>query len=618
MWSACSARCSCSRPREDIVGLARGIAYQLVETLGVLERSKVADDLKSLDQASRAVLRSHGVRFGAYHIYLPSLLKPAPRALAAQLWALKHGGPDMKGLDDLQRLAASGRTSFAADKDIQRALYRTIGYRVCAERAVRVDILERLADLIRPALAWRPNSSGVRPAGAFEGLGFTVTQAMTSLTGSSGEDFASILRALGYRMEKRPKPPEPVVPPPVAEATSVVPAADAGNEVTQTAPSDDGAVAHVAADAPASGEPDAGIETTSAAVEAASAASHAEPSDAAPSDAAPSDAERAAAAPIQEPAGEPVVTASAPSPADAVDAASLQHAASEHAASDKVVSDDSMSEEVVSDDNVSEEAVSEDTVSEDTVSEDRVSEETASEDGVSEDIAVEETASDAQATDSAAAGEVSAPAAAVTADAGAVAGSEAATDEARTEAAASEAAAEPELVEVWRPGGRSEERRGPRRPARRPHRGGDRPNQPAEGVAAAAGETPAVAAAAGSESEKPPERRHHRRGPPPRRDQGSQPEARESGDRRPEPRPESRPDWRGDRRRGAGDRPPGFAKGRQDRQDRGHPDHRHHDAKDRRDAPPRREREKQPDPNSPFAKLAALKAQLEANAKEPH
>ncbi len=204
---------------EDITGLARGIAYQIVETLGVLERSKVADDLKSLDQASRAVLRKHGVRFGAYHVYVPALLKPAPRSLAAQLWALKHGGPDMKGLDDLQRLAASGRTSFPADKEIQRALYRTIGYRVCAERAVRVDILERLADLIRPALAWRPNSNGSKPAGAFEGIGFTVTQAMTSLTGSSGEDFASILRALGYRMEKRPKPPEPATPP-AADATA--------------------------------------------------------------------------------------------------------------------------------------------------------------------------------------------------------------------------------------------------------------------------------------------------------------------------------------------------------------------------------------------------------------
>lgn len=35
---------------------------------------------------------------------------------------------------------------------------------------------------------------------------------MTSLTGSAGEDFASVLRALGYRMEKRPPlPAKPAV-----------------------------------------------------------------------------------------------------------------------------------------------------------------------------------------------------------------------------------------------------------------------------------------------------------------------------------------------------------------------------------------------------------------------
>jgi len=43
-----------------------------------------------------------------------------------------------------------------------------------------------------------------------------VANAMTSLTGASGEDFASILRSLGYRMEQRPKPAEPA--PPVAAA----------------------------------------------------------------------------------------------------------------------------------------------------------------------------------------------------------------------------------------------------------------------------------------------------------------------------------------------------------------------------------------------------------------
>ena len=90
-----------------------------------------------------------------------------------------------------------------------KALYRVVGYRVCGERAVRVDILERLADLIRPALAWRSGSPAPKPPGAVEGGGFTVTVNMTSLTGSSGEDFASILRSLGYRMDKRVKPAEP-------------------------------------------------------------------------------------------------------------------------------------------------------------------------------------------------------------------------------------------------------------------------------------------------------------------------------------------------------------------------------------------------------------------------
>ena len=194
---------------EDVTGIARGVAFQLCEALGVLDRQKVADEVKGLDQAARATLRKYGVRFGAYHIYVPALLKPAPRVLATQLWALKHGGPETKGLEAIEQLAASGRTSIAADKDIAKVLYRIAGYRVCGERAVRVDILERLADLIRPALAWRAGAPGAKPPGAIDGFGFTVTVGMTSLAGCSGEDFASVLRSLGYRMEKRPKPAEP-------------------------------------------------------------------------------------------------------------------------------------------------------------------------------------------------------------------------------------------------------------------------------------------------------------------------------------------------------------------------------------------------------------------------
>ena len=48
---------------------------------------------------------------------------------------------------------------------------------------------------------------------------------MTSLAGCAGEDFASILRALGYRMETRPKPAEE--PLPTAAAAETAPSEDA-------------------------------------------------------------------------------------------------------------------------------------------------------------------------------------------------------------------------------------------------------------------------------------------------------------------------------------------------------------------------------------------------------
>ena len=207
----------------DITGIARGIAFQIAESLGVLERARVAEDMKTLDQEQRATLRKHGVRFGAFHLYLPALLKPAPRALASQLWALKHGGAELKGLTEIAHLASSGRTSIPVDKDIQKGLYRAGGYRVCGERAVRVDILERLADLIRPAVTYRPGTTpGEPPVGSADGDGFVVTGAMTSLVGCSGEDFSGILRSLGYVSNRRPGPAITVALVPLASTAPVV------------------------------------------------------------------------------------------------------------------------------------------------------------------------------------------------------------------------------------------------------------------------------------------------------------------------------------------------------------------------------------------------------------
>ena len=193
------------RNAENLVPAARGIAFRLVENLGIVDRAEIAEEVRGLDQDARAGLRALGVRFGAHHIYVPQLLKPGPSALLATFWALKNGGLDEVGA--LTTLAASGRTSIPVDTAISDALYRVVGYRAAGNMAIRVDILERLADLIRPLIAWRQSPAAPEaPEGAVPGNGFTVTIAMTSLLGCSGEDFASVLRALGYRMERRPGP----------------------------------------------------------------------------------------------------------------------------------------------------------------------------------------------------------------------------------------------------------------------------------------------------------------------------------------------------------------------------------------------------------------------------
>ncbi|TIW77453.1 MAG: helicase, partial [Mesorhizobium sp.] len=141
---------------DQIAGIGRGIAFQLVENFGLINRRDIAEEMKSLDQEGRAALRRLGVRFGAYHVFVPALIKPAPAGLVTLLWALKNDGKDKPGFGDVVHALASGRTSVVIDPAFDKAFYKLAGYRNLGRRAVRIDILERLADLIRPATNWKP------------------------------------------------------------------------------------------------------------------------------------------------------------------------------------------------------------------------------------------------------------------------------------------------------------------------------------------------------------------------------------------------------------------------------------------------------------------------------
>jgi ATP-dependent RNA helicase SUPV3L1/SUV3 len=188
------------RDDESLAGMARGIAFRLVEALGVLPRAEVAEEVKGLDQESRASLRKHGVRFGQYTVFLPLLLKPAPTRLRLVLWSLKEDFPVFP------EAPPPGLVTVPAVPDAPPGYYPRAGYRLAGERAIRIDMLERLADMVR-ALDAR--------------AGFEATPEMLSITGLSLDQIAKLMQGLGYRATEGTRPKRR------AAAAAAAPAPDA-------------------------------------------------------------------------------------------------------------------------------------------------------------------------------------------------------------------------------------------------------------------------------------------------------------------------------------------------------------------------------------------------------
>ncbi len=185
---------------ETLTGLARGFAFRLVEAMGVIPRADVADEVKSLDQDARGSLRKHGVRFGQFTIFMPLLLKPAPTRLRLVLWSLSNG------LDEFPEAPPPGLVTVPNIDDVPAQHYALAGYRKAGARAIRIDMLERLADMLR--------SEDSRS-------GFEAKADMLSITGMTLEQFADLMQGLGYRAEKgersKVKPVDTVLEPETGE-----------------------------------------------------------------------------------------------------------------------------------------------------------------------------------------------------------------------------------------------------------------------------------------------------------------------------------------------------------------------------------------------------------------
>ena len=218
---------------EALSGLAKGFAFRMVEGFGIIPRGEIADDVKALDQETRGALRKHGIRFGQFTVFMPLLLKPAPTRLRLVLWSLA------KGLQEFPEAPPPGLVTVPAARDAVPGYYAMAGYRAAGDRAIRIDMLERLADMLRDK-----DSRG----------GFEANADMLSITGMTLEQFADLMQGLGYKAEKGEREKVKAAKPEVAqeptnvetEATDpVAPEAEAPAEVAEVE-----AIAEDAPDAP--------------------------------------------------------------------------------------------------------------------------------------------------------------------------------------------------------------------------------------------------------------------------------------------------------------------------------------------------------------------------------
>ena len=118
--------------------LIRGLAYRIYEGNGVVKREEVKNFVTKLNQDERKILRTQGVKFGRYHIFLHKLFKPKAVSLRTSLWK----NFNQKYFD--QEPPPFGLNFVEGNKKLNQEFMLICGFEKFESCYVRIDILERL------------------------------------------------------------------------------------------------------------------------------------------------------------------------------------------------------------------------------------------------------------------------------------------------------------------------------------------------------------------------------------------------------------------------------------------------------------------------------------------
>ena len=159
----------------------RALAYHLYENNGVVKRDDVSFYTKKLDQNERKKLRSIGVKFGRYHIFLFKLFKPSSVSLRILLWKNFNEKnynltPPTFGLNFLEE-----------KKPTNKEFMLLCGFEKFNNFFVRIDILERLFLMIFNANNEKDKNE------------IKLIPEMLNLLGCNKENFIKLLKNMNYQ-----------------------------------------------------------------------------------------------------------------------------------------------------------------------------------------------------------------------------------------------------------------------------------------------------------------------------------------------------------------------------------------------------------------------------------
>ncbi len=157
-------------------GAAKGIAFVLYERLGSVPTAEIGHLIRAMQESDKSRLARLGLRFGVETVYMPELLKPAQIELRGLLFSLANGA-FYEGAPP-----PAGRVAIDTIADVPDAYWLAVGYRRLGQRVMRVDMVERVAMLVRVA--------------ARQGQ-FKIAEDMLSLAGATREQMAQMLLDLG-------------------------------------------------------------------------------------------------------------------------------------------------------------------------------------------------------------------------------------------------------------------------------------------------------------------------------------------------------------------------------------------------------------------------------------